>query len=88
MIKQLYSHCKEKNNHLCLACGNVQKFWNSLKTWLHVNISITLIWKNVIFKKYFFLTRELSLINTCCWRADHEILMHDGEADNTCVNKR
>ena len=31
-------------------------------------------------KKYFFLTRELSLINTCCWRADHEILMHDGEA--------
>ena len=32
------------------------------------------------FKKYFFLTRELSLINTCCWRADHEISMHDGEA--------
>ena len=30
-------------------------------------------------KKYVFLTRELSLINTCCWRADHEILMHDGE---------
>ena len=25
-------------------------------------------------------TRELSLINTCCWRADHEILMHDGGA--------
>ena len=24
--------------------------------------------------------RELSLINTCCWRADHEILMHDGGA--------
>ena len=33
-----------------------------------------------IFKKSFFLTRELSLINTCCWRADHEILMHDGGA--------
>ena len=27
-----------------------------------------------------FPTRELSLINTCCWRADHEILMHDGGA--------
>ena len=23
---------------------------------------------------------ELSLINTCCWRADLEILMHDGGA--------
>ena len=33
-----------------------------------------------IIKKYLFLTRELSLINTCCWRADHEILMHDGGA--------
>ena len=33
-----------------------------------------------LLKKYFFLTRELSLINTCCWRADHEILMHDGGA--------
>ena len=50
------------------------------------------------FKKYFFLTRELSLINTCCWRADHEILMPDGASrsalifvdlpDNTCVNQR
>ena len=30
------------------------------------------------FKKYFLLTGELSLINTCCWRADHEILIHDG----------
>ena len=38
------------------------------------NIEIHLI------KKQFFLTRELSLINTCCWRADHEILMHDDEA--------
>ena len=48
----------------------------------------------MIIKKYFFLTRELSLINTCCWRADHEILMHDGASrsalifvdlpDNTC----
>ena len=27
-----------------------------------------------------FLTHELSLINTCCRRADHEILMHDSEA--------
>ena len=33
-----------------------------------------------LFKKYFFLTRELSLISTCFSRADHEILMHDGEA--------
>ena len=31
-------------------------------------------------KEIFFLNRELSLINTCCWRADHEMLMHDGEA--------
>ena len=30
-----------------------------------------------LFKNYFFLTRELSLINTCCWRADHEILVQD-----------
>ena len=30
--------------------------------------------QHVLLKKYFFLTRELSLINnTCCWRADHEI---------------
>ena len=36
--------------------------------------------KQLPFKKEFFLTRELSLINTCCWRADHEILMHDGGA--------
>ena len=34
----------------------------------------------VLFKKIFFLTRELSLISTCCWRADHEISMHDGGA--------
>ena len=34
--------------------------------------------KSKIIKKYFFLTPELSLINTCCWRADHEILIHDG----------
>ena len=26
------------------------------------------------------------LINTCCWRADHEILMHNGEAE--CINIR
>ena len=32
------------------------------------------------FREIIFLTRELSLINTCCWRADHEILMHDGGA--------
>ena len=34
----------------------------------------------ILIKKSIFLTRELSLINTCCWRADHEILMHDGGA--------
>ena len=34
----------------------------------------------LIIQKYFFLTRELSLINTCYWRADHEILMHEGGA--------
>ena len=41
---------------------------------LHVNRT------KLLFKKYFFLTRELSLSNTCCWRADHDILIHDGEA--------
>ena len=40
------------------------------------------------FKKYFFLTRELSLINTCCWRADHEILMHDGASVCVYSNSR
>ena len=48
-------------------------------------------------KKLFFLARELSLINTCCWRADHEILMQDGAPvvhyysylpDNKCVNQQ
>ena len=33
------------------------------------------------FKKYFFLTRELSLINTCCWRADQEILTVKAEVN-------
>ena len=33
-----------------------------------------------LIKKQFFLTSEVSLINTFCWRADHEIFMHDGEA--------
>ena len=28
----------------------------------------------------FSLPYELTLSNTCCWRADHEILMHVGEA--------
>ena len=36
----------------------------------------------------FFLTRELSLINTCCWRADHEILMHDGGARDDVILKQ
>ena len=33
----------------------------------------------MIDKKLFFLTHELLLINTCCWRADHKILIHDGK---------
>ena len=50
-----------------------------------------------LFGKKLFLTRELSLINTCCWRADHETSTHDGEAgvhqysyppDNKSVNQR
>ena len=32
-----------------------------------------------IIKKQFFLNCELSLNNTCCWRADHKILIHDGD---------
>ena len=38
-----------------------------------------------LIKKYFFLTRELSLINTCCWRADHEILIHDGASRSELI---
>ena len=33
----------------------------------------------------FFLTRELSLINTCCWRADHGILIHNGERQSEVI---
>ena len=29
---------------------------------------------------YKFITSELSLINACCWRAYHEILVHGGES--------
>ena len=32
------------------------------------------------FSEIIFPYPELSLINACCWRADHEVLMHDGEA--------
>ena len=32
-----------------------------------------------------FLTRQLSLIKTCCWRADHEILMHKGESRSELI---
>ena len=56
------------------------------------------MWDRIVLIKNSFLTRELSLINTCCWMADHEILMHDGASrsalifvdlsDNTCVNQR
>ena len=31
----------------------------------------------ILIKKQFFLTCDLSLINTCCWRADHKILIHN-----------
>ena len=40
-------------------------------------------------KKYFFLTRELSLINTCCWGgggADHEVLIQDCASRSEGVN--
>ena len=37
------------------------------------------------FKKYFFLTGELSLINACCWRADHKILIHDGASRSELI---
>ena len=40
---------------------------------------------SVIIKKYFFLTRALSLINTCCWRTDYEILIHDGASRNELI---
>ena len=32
------------------------------------------------YEEIIFLTPELSLINTCCWRADHKILRHDSIA--------
>ena len=33
----------------------------------------------------FFLTGELWLISTCCWRADHEILIHDGASRSELI---
>ena len=38
-----------------------------------------------IFKREFFLIRELSLIHTCCWRADHEILIHKGASRSELI---
>ena len=38
-----------------------------------------------LFKKNMFLTRELSLIYTCYWRADHEILIHDGASRSELI---
>ena len=32
-----------------------------------------------------FLTRELLLINTGCWRADQEILIHDGASRSELI---
>ena len=40
---------------------------------------------STLIKKYFFLTRELSLINTCCWKADHAILIHDGASRSELI---
>ena len=39
----------------------------------------------LVCKKYFFLTHELSLINTCCWRADHPILIQDGASRSELI---
>ena len=39
---------------------------------------IIALWTIFQLRNTFFLTRELSLINICCWRADHEILIHNG----------
>ena len=36
-------------------------------------------WFILTYKRQIFVTRELSLINACCWRVDHEILIYDGE---------
>ena len=27
----------------------------------------------------------ITLINTCCWRADHEIFIHDGESRSELI---
>ena len=35
--------------------------------------------------KLFFLTREISLNKTCCWRADHEILIHNDESQSELI---
>ena len=29
---------------------------------------------------------ELSLIDTCCWRADHKILIHDGGSQSELIS--
>ena len=39
----------------------------------------------VYLRNNFFLIRELSLINTCCWRADHAILIHDGASRSELI---
>ena len=42
-----------------------------------VIFSISTVTLQFLVKKYIFLSRELSLINTSCLRADHEIIIHD-----------
>ena len=49
-----------------------------------LNISISPIMPTFCADYFFFGLHPKSLFgnqtNTCCWKADHEILMHDGEA--------
>ena len=67
---------------------NVLKTYTEYTKYLLYYVKVILNAYNVksiiIIKKYFFLTRELSLINTCCWRADHEI-MHDGASRSALI---
>ena len=57
-----------------LALLSISTFQRALKVvYLYTGVIIVHIFE-------FFLTCDLSLINTCCWRADHEILIRSQSA--------
>ena len=52
-------------------------------TWLgHIIAHCLINYLTYLIKKYVFLARKLSLMNTCCWRTDNEIFIHYGETQS------